>query len=271
MKVALLQYNIAWLDAALNMQRLSDLMRRSDAADLYVLPEMFATGFCTQPGSMAEPARGGAVLEWMQAMAAELDAAVAGSVAVAEADRYRNRFYFVMPDGHVSSYDKRHLFGYGGEDACFTAGSERVVTTFRGVRFLLQVCFDLRFPVWSRCRGDYDAILYVANWPQSRRLAWNTLLRARAIENQCYVVGVNRTGSDPHCDYVGESALIHLYGHELVTCPPGRECALVGTLDMEALRTFRSKFPVLADADIIHNSSVEPRDFIISATRSQIV
>ena len=217
-------------------------------ADLYVLPEMFSTGFCTEPEGLAEPADSG-TLRWMRRYAQVHDCAVAGSVAVQEDGRYYNRFYFVKPDGEVHSYDKKHLFTYGGEDKRFTAGRERVVVEFRGVRVLLQVCYDLRFPVWARNRKDYDMILYVASWPTSRVEAWLALLRARAIENQCYVAGVNRVGADPACEYCGGTLVIDPYGQTLAECGRGKACAVTAEVDMEQLEHFRRKFPVLEDAD----------------------
>jgi predicted amidohydrolase len=186
----------------------------------------------------------------MKRMSAEADAAIAGSVAVEEQGRYYNRFYFVKPDGSVTYYDKRHLFTYGGEHLRFTAGEERVIVEWRGVRILLEVCYDLRFPIWARNRGDYDMILYVASWPTPRVKAWSALLVARAIENQCYVAGVNRVGEDPTCDYCGGSVIINPYGHTLAACADNTECEVSAEIDIEALEAFREKFPVLKDADI---------------------
>jgi predicted amidohydrolase len=186
----------------------------------------------------------------MQQQAHRLDAAVAGSVAtVDEEGGLRNRLYFVRPDGSYDYYDKHHLFGYAGETDAYVAGERRVVTEWRGVRFLLQVCYDLRFPVFSRNRGDYDAILYVANWPMGRRDVWLTLLKARALENQCFVVGVNVVGADKACEYVGDSMVIDAYGHTLASCTSGEPGTAMATLDMSRLQHFRQKFPVLADAD----------------------
>ena len=244
MKIAVLQHDIAWKDTGKNLQHLEDMMIGEECADLYVLPEMFSTGFCTQPQEVAEDALEGQTLRWMKRMSIIANAAIAGSIAVKENGRFYNRLYFVRPDGKTYWYDKRHLFQYGGEDQWFTNGTQRVVAEFRGMRFLLQTCFDLRFPVWSRYQDDYDTILYVANWPLNRNLAWNTLLRARAIENQCFVAGANRVGHDPKCEYVGESAIIHPYGHELAVCPFGQESIRTAELDIEALRTFREKFPM---------------------------
>ena len=201
-----------------------------------------------EPEGLAEPTDSG-TLRWMRRYAQAHDCAVAGSVAVQENGRYYNRFYFVKPDGEVRSYDKKHLFTYGGEDKRFTAGRERVVVEFRGVRVLLQVCYDLRFPVWVRNRKDYDMILYVASWPTSRVEAWLALLRARAIENQCYVAGVNRVGTDPACEYCGGTLMIDPYGQTLAECERDKVCAVTAEVDMEQLEHFRRKFPVLEDAD----------------------
>lgn len=249
MRVTILQRNIEWANPVLNIQRADEAISRNAGADLYVLPEMFSTGFCTQPEGIAESSESD-TLRWMQRKAAEMDAAIAGSVAIEQEGRYYNRFYFVKPDGSVAHYDKKHLFTYGGEHLRFTAGEERVVVEWRGVRILLEVCYDLRFPIWARNRGDYDMILYVASWPTPRVAAWSALLVARAIENQCYVAGVNRVGTDPSCDYCGGSVVIDPYGKHIATCADGVECEATAEVDMAALEAFREKFPVLRDADI---------------------
>ncbi len=246
MKLTLLQTDIAWRQPQENIRRARELMAREPGSDLYVLPEMWATGFDTAPQAAGETAA--EALAAMQEMAAAGGCCVAGSMAVSEGGRLFNRFYMVRPDGSAVHYDKRHLFGYGGEATNFSAGRERVVTECCGVRILLQTCYDLRFPVFARNRGDYDLALYVASWPESRRTAWDTLLRARAIENQCFVAGVNRTGCDPAASYNGGSALVDAYGATLLDL--GRTpAAATATLDLERLRRFREKFPVLADAD----------------------
>ena len=248
MKITILQRDIIWANPEENVRRADAAIDAQPGADIYVLPEMFSTGFCTEPRDIAEP-ENSETLQWMQRKAKALDAAIAGSVAVGKDGRYFNRFYFVKPDGCVEFYDKKHLFTYGGEHKRFTAGDRRVVVEFRGVRFLMEVCYDLRFPVWARNHGDYDAILYVASWPTSRVEAWSTLLRARAIENQCYVVGVNRVGDDPACNYCGGSAIIDAYGRTMAECERGKECEVSAEIDMEKLQAFREKFPVLKDAD----------------------
>jgi predicted amidohydrolase len=185
----------------------------------------------------------------MKRKSAETGAAIAGSIAVTNDGKYYNRFYFVKPDGSVSQYDKKHLFTYGGEHLRFTAGNERVIVEWKGVRILLEICYDLRFPVWARNRGDYDMILYVASWPTPRVSAWSSLLVARAIENQCYVAGVNRVGNDPACEYCGGSVIIDPYGKTIVACHMNEECEATAEIDMDKLQAFREKFPVLNDAD----------------------
>jgi predicted amidohydrolase len=211
---------------------------------------MFSTGFCTHPEGIAENTDG-QTLQWMKNKAAEIDAAIAGSVAVHEDGRYYNRFYFVTPDRKVVQYDKKHLFTFGGEHERFTAGTERVVVKFRGVRILLEVCYDLRFPIWSRNHGDYDMIIYVASWPSVRIGAWKSLLVARAIENQCYVAGVNRVGSDPGNEYSGGSMVIDPYGKVIASCEDGVQMSASVEIDMGMLEAFRQKFPVLNDSDIL--------------------
>lgn len=248
MKIVILQRDIVWANPRTNTERASEAIDRNAGADIYVLPEMFSTGFCTQPEGIAESANS-ETLQWMKQKAIECNAAIAGSVAVQENGKFYNRFYFVTPEGEVSQYDKKHLFTYGGEHLRFTAGNERVIVNFRGVRILLEICYDLRFPKWSRNNGDYDMILYVASWPTPRVEAWSALLVARAIENQCYVAGVNRVGSDPNCQYCGGSVVIDAYGKTIASCERDVECEASAIIDMEELEAFRKKFPVLNDAD----------------------
>lgn len=254
MKINLIQTDIVWASPEANRTHAEEVMRSMEKADVYVLPEMFSTGFATQPEGIAEDMEQGSCtsLEWMKQMASELDAAVAGSIAIMEeSGNYFNRFCFVRPDGVCSFYDKHHLFTYGGEHHRYTAGAERVVAEFRGVRFLLQICYDLRFPVFARNRAEepYDAIIYVASWPTPRVEAWLALLRARAIENQCYVCAVNRVGTDPSCQYSGGTLLVDPYGTVVSQCPMGEEASVHAEMDMGALNAFRDKFPVLKDAD----------------------
>lgn len=247
MKVLLIQTDIRWNNPAANRDQLEQKIFAADATDLIVLPEMFSTGFCTQPRGIAEADLG--TLTWMQQVAHTKQAALAGSIATEENGHYYNRFYFVFPDGHYTYYDKHHLFTYGGEHKEYTAGNERVVVEYNGWRILLQVCYDLRFPVWTRNYDNYDMILYVASWPTPRVEAWSALLRARAIENLCYVAGVNRVGDDPNCNYCGGSVLLDYIGKPLAEAVMGQEGILTGELSREALSAFRDKFPALQDAD----------------------
>lgn len=253
MHTTIIQHDIIWASPSDNLKRLASIISTLPLTDLIVLPEMFSTGFATQPEGIAE-SDDSDTLRWMQHTAHTYNCAVAGSVAVRTtggsiSPRYFNRFYFVKPDGSTVHYDKHHLFTYGGEHLQYTAGTERVVVEWRGVRFLLMVCYDLRFPLWSRNREDYDCALYIASWPVPRISAWTTLLHARAIENQCYVVGVNRIGIDPNCQYNGHSAIIDPYGHDIATCPEGQQCTAGAIIDITTLNTFRNKFPVLKDRD----------------------
>ena len=237
-----------WADVNGNIRKADAALDSQPGADLYIFPEMFSTGFCTFPEGIAETE--GQTLNWMKRKAAKINSALAGSVAIHENGKYYNRFYFVKPDGEVVHYDKKHLFTFGGEHERFTAGDERVVGEYKGVRILLEVCYELRFPIWSRNHGDYDMILYVASWPTVRVAAWKSLLVARAIENQCYVAGVNRVGADPSNEYSGGSMVIDPYGKIIAECVDGVEMAASAEIDMDMLETFRAKFPVLNDADI---------------------
>ena len=248
MNACILQTDILWGDPQANLHHLDSLLATAPQADLYVLPEMFTTGFATLEGATVEkePCAG---LAWMQRKAAERNAAIAGSIALETGEKCANRFFFVRPDGSYERYDKRHLFGYGGEGERFIAGERRVIVEWRGVRFLLAVCYDLRFPVWLRNRDDYDAIIFVANWPDVRRFAWDTLTRTRAIENACYVLAANRVGADPACTYDGGTAFIGPYGETLADVPDGQEGFACGEIDLQHLAEYHAKFPVLEDAD----------------------
>ena len=248
MKTAIIQTDIIWADPEENVKRASQAIDSCPGQDLYILPEMFSTGFCMEPEKVAE-GQDGKALAWMKQKAASVGAAIAGSVATEEDGHYYNRFYFVMPDGSVTSYDKKHLFTYGNEHLHYTPGDERVVVEYKGVRILLEICYDLRFPTWARNRGDYDMIIYVASWPTPRVEAWKSLLAARAIENQCYVAGVNRVGEDPSNSYCGGSRVIDPYGKIMAACEDGFEQVMAAEIDMTVLETFRQKFPVLNDAD----------------------
>lgn len=247
MKVTILQHDIDWCRPEHNLKHLDELTATLSRTDLLVLPEMFATGLNNNPYDIvdAQPT----ILNWMKQKAKAWDAAVVGSIATEDDGRCYNRLHFVRPSGEVTTYDKRHLFAYGGEAEHYVAGHRRCIVEWRGVRFLLQVCYDLRYPLWARQRGDYDCIIYSANFPISRDMAWRTLIRARAIENQCYVLACNRIGTDQKCEYYGRSAIIHPYGDTMADCPDKTEWAASAELDMDFLRHYEAKFPVLDDAD----------------------
>lgn len=247
MKITILQEDLIWSKPKENCARAEKAISNNPGSDLYVLPEMFSTGFATKPKGIAES--DGYSLEWMKRMAKETGAAIAGSIATEDKGKFYNRFYFVYPSGEFDYYDKHHLFTYSGEDKEFTAGNQRVIVEWKGFKILLEVCYDLRFPIWSRNKRDYDLAIYVASWPTSRQNAWDTLLRARAIENQCFIVGVNRVGDDPSCHYTGGSAIIDPYGQTIAECEKGREEAVTADIRMSDLDEFRKKFPVLYDAD----------------------
>ena len=249
LKVALVQSMLHWEDAAANRAMFAEkLLALKGITDLVVLPEMFTTGFSMRTAELAETMDGDTV-SWMKEQARELDAAIYGSVIIAEGGKCYNRGLFVMPDGTVVTYDKRHLFRMAEEFQHYTPGGQRVVVEWRGWRLLLQICYDLRFPVFARNRGDYDALLYVANWPELRRYPWSQLLIARAIENQSYVIGVNRVGMDGKGHhYTGDSASVDPRGDADVM-KASREDVLHTVLHREALDDFRAKFPVADDAD----------------------
>lgn len=245
---ALVQCELAWEQPGDNRSQMGELIAAlAPAVDLVVLPEMFTTGFSMNALANAEEP-GGATEEWLRALAAERDCAITGSIAVRVGDAVYNRMLFATPDG-VRHYDKRHLFRMGGEHKRYRAGDERVVVDWRGWRILLQVCYDLRFPVFSRNRQDYDLALYVANWPAARRLHWRQLLVARAIENLACVIGVNRIGADANgLDYSGDSMAVAADGEVLADTLNANGTARV-VLDGAALVDYRERFPCQLDAD----------------------
>lgn len=249
--VTLVQADLIWRNPAANRRHLENQLSQLQArTDLVVLPEMFTTGFTMEPETVAEAAQG-PTLEWMQNQAQHLQAAVVGSVVVASDGHYFNRLYWAQPDGVVHRYDKRHLFRMGGEHQHYRAGEMPLLVTWRGWRICPLVCYDLRFPVWSRHREglDYDVLLYIANWPKVRRHPWQVLLQARAIENLSYCVGVNRFGTDGlGYEHSGDSTVLDFKGLPLLEAPE-REWQGSVTLDHAALREFRRKFPAHLDAD----------------------
>ena len=250
MKITVVQQDIIWNDVEANLQRMERLFKAAPKSDIYLFPEMCSTGFTLKPGKMAERVNGATAQRMLQ-WAAKYDAAFAGSVmTVDDEGRFYNRMYFARPDGRLDHYDKCNLFIYSGEDKVYTAGKEAVMWEFRGARIRPAICYDIRFPVWCRNKdNEYDLLIAVANWPQVRVDAWNQLLKARAIENEAYVCGVNCKGTDNYNFlYTGDSAAIDFKGKAINICQEDSDI-IYAVLDHEKLDAFRTKFPAWKDAD----------------------
>ncbi len=250
MKLTLIQPDIIWENKISNLDKLSGLIDTVPSeTEIVILPEMFNTGFSMNPEALSE-APHSLTFDWMMSMARKSDSGICGSFIVGEEGHYYNRWIFVDRSGELCRYDKRHLFSPGNEDKLFTPGRERIVFNFRGINICPIVCYDLRFPVWCRVRNDYELLIDSANWPESRRDVWLTLLKARALENMCYVAGVNRIGTDgtgtKHC---GESAIFGPKGNLVASAGRDKECVISGEGSVPELLDFRKKFPVLDDAD----------------------
>jgi predicted amidohydrolase len=250
MRITIVQPDIIWEDISANLFHLENLIAFSKGfTDLIVLPEMFTTGFSMNAKSFAEEP-GSTTYLWMKKLSAEKNAAVCGSYIVCEEGACYNRFVFVSPSGDHYSYNKRHLFSISGEDQNYIRGGERLVFSYSGFRIMPVICYDLRFPVWIRNRGDYDLMICVANWPGSRRDVWTTLLRARAIENQCFVAGINRIGKDKEgISYLGDSLLLDARGMALLELNEQSEGHATADLSLQLLNKFRQEFPAWKDAD----------------------
>jgi omega-amidase len=248
--VTLAQVDLSWENSAANLNHLAKKIDGlSEPTDIIILPETFTSGFSMNPEHLAETMNGQSV-QWMSEIAKKTSAAICGSLIIKDKGQFFNRFVFAKPDGEILHYDKRHLFSIGGEKSVFTAGNERIIINYLGWRIGLYVCYDLRFPVWCRNRKDTDLMLFTANWPFSRSIVWNTLLKARAIENQVYVAGVNRIGKDGNgIKYLGESQLINPYGKTILEYVYQKEGLLSCTISLIELNDFRRKFPVSEDAD----------------------
>lgn len=250
LRIGLLQMDLAWENPEKNRKRIGEILSgASDLPQLILLPEMFTTGFSMSPETVAETMEG-PTLEWMVEWAGKTGSALVGSLAIEESGRYFNRMFFVEPDGKVSYYEKRHLFTLAGEDKKYASGKGRKIVEYNGFRINLQVCYDLRFPAFARYDGDYDLLLYVANWPKQRLQAWDTLLPARAVENMAFVAAVNRIGEDPNGNvYTGSSKIIDALGNTVASGEG--EGLIVADLDLSELRKTREKFGFLEDRDEI--------------------
>ena len=250
LNIALVQCDLVWEQPEENRKHLDELLRElSGEIDLVVFPEMFATGFSMKVDQHAETMKGPTV-RWMMQLAGKKQATIAGSLMIRENGFFFNRFVFAHPDGNVDYYDKRHLFSMGEENVHFRAGEARKVVQIKSFRILPQVCYDLRFPVFSRNRQDYDLLINSANWPAPRREVWEILLRARAIENQTYVAGINRIGKDANgINYAGDTCFVDPKGKLISIASEKTEQILIAKLSKDSLDRFRSKFPALPDAD----------------------
>jgi omega-amidase len=263
--ITTIQTNLAWEDRAANLRMLEQKIGAiEEKTEVVVLPEMFSTGFSMRPEALAETMDGESV-EWMKRVSRENGIVLAGSLMIKDGEDHYNRMIWMLPNGQFGYYDKRHLFAYAEEDKHYKAGNKRLIASVKGWKINLQICYDLRFPVWARNRvfesaqtgipnnstplPEYDVLIYVANWPERRSHAWKTLLCARAIENQCYVVGVNRVGTDANnIYYSGNTLVIDPLGQVLYHMADEEDVNTI-TLQKEVLEETRSKFPFWRDAD----------------------
>lgn len=266
--LTLIQTNLHWEDKQANLAMFEEKIKSTkEKTEIVVLPEMFSTAFSMKPEQFAET-MDGATIQWMEKIAVQKKIILTGSVIIKDGDNFFNRLIWMLPNGEYGYYDKRHLFAYGDEDQHYTKGNKRLIASVKGWKINLLICYDLRFPVWARqqlldsarsektsgstsltASPEYDLLIYVANWPERRINAWKTLLQARAIENQCYVVGVNRTGNDGNNIYhSGESMVVNAMG-EILYHKAHEEDIFTITLQKESLEEVRNKFPFWKDAD----------------------
>lgn len=257
--VSILQLDLAWENPTENLNAIERQIQKLSSADIAVLPEMFSTGFSMDSSRLAEQMDGGTIKR-LKKLANQYDTAIIGSFICEEAGFYYNRLVFIHPNGSILHYDKRHLFRMADEDHYFKAGEEKLIVNYKGWKILPLVCYDLRFPIWSRnvfetdrktyVKSSYDVLIYIANWPKARVGAWDKLLQARAIENQAYVIGVNRVGADGNdILYSGNSAVIDPKGEYILEPIIDDEISTSTELDYQELANFREKFPVGMDAD----------------------
>jgi predicted amidohydrolase len=252
LNVAIIQANLHWENKQENLNLFSNKIENiSEVVDLIVLPEMFTTGFTMNPEKFAEEMNG-ETIGWMQKKANEKNCVIVGSFVCVSTKKYFNRLVWMRSDGTFEYYDKKHLFSMGDENKHYTAGEKRIIVELNGWKICPLICYDLRFPIWSRNNKNnpFDALIYIANWPEKRSYPWKTLLLARAIENQCYVIGLNRIGNDgSDINHSGDSAVINAKGEMISKIITNEEAVEIVTLDRESLIEFRKSFPVLNDAD----------------------
>lgn len=250
LKISLIQTDNVWENIGENLNRLTSKIEQiEEKTDMIILPELFTTGFTMEAGGVAESMDGKGVL-WMKKAAKSKNCLVIGSLLIKESGVFFNRLIVAFPNGHLQHYDKRHLFSFAGEDKVFKAGKERLIFEYKGFRICPLICYDLRFPVWARNTENIDLIIFVANWPNARMLAWDTLLKARAIENLCYVVGLNRVGVDNNkLVYTGHSAVYDAMGGTLLNIEPGKEAIGSVSIKLDHIAQTRRQFRFLEDRD----------------------
>ena len=249
MKTALIQTNIIWENPTQNRRILEEKINAiTEAVDLIILPEMFTSGFTMQPNLVAEKMNGDTIL-WLKDIAKTKNCAITGSLVISENNNFYNRMVFVFPNGETQHYDKKHLFTLAGEDKVYTSGNEKVIVNYNHWKICLQICYDLRFPVFSRNTENYDLLIYVASWPKTRTNAWDILLKARAVENLSYVIGVNRIGTDNNnFEYIGHSQIIDELGNSIIE-PTEKEDIFIASLDKNKMLETRKKLNFLNDKD----------------------
>ena len=255
LKIAFIQSDLVWEDPKQNRDNFKEKIEAiTTAVDMILLPEMFTTGFTMNAAEYAETMQDKSVL-WMQKMAALKNAVLVGSLIIKEDSKFYNRLLFVYPDGKIETYDKRHTFTLAGEHKVYTSGNSKVIIDYKGWKICPLVCYDLRFPVWSRNMENFDVLIYVANWPKPRILAWDTLLKARAIENMCYCIGVNRVGVDKlENEYCGHSATYDILGSNITPIRPNKEHTEIVTLERNHINFYRNKLRFLEDKDAFNLS-----------------
>lgn len=251
LKITIIQSHLLWENPVANRELFSEKINSiSESTDIIVLPEMFTTGFTMNATPLAEQEQG-ETLQWMQQIARNKNAAITGSVIIKEDDNYYNRLFFVFPEGTYKKYDKRHTFTLAKEHETYTAGTEKLLINYKGWKICPLICYDLRFPVWARNTEDYDILLYVANWPNKRVSAWDALLKARAIENMAFCIGVNRIGLDGNgFEYSGHSAIYNVLGEQLTTQDHEKEIIETVTLEKKHITTLRDHLQFLQDRDL---------------------
>lgn len=246
--ISIIQSDIIWEDKQSNLKNYQEKIDQIDSTDLIILSEMFTTGFSMNPNNVSET-MGGETIQWMKYNADKMNSAICGSIIIKEDNKYFNRFIWVNPDGSIHHYDKRHLFSIAGESEVYTPGNSKLIIEYKGWKICPLICYDLRFPVWSRNVEEYDLLIYVANWPAKRKSAWKSLLLARAIENQCYVVGVNRIGLDNSGNsHSGDTSIINALG-DVIYIRSHSEDLYTTNISKIELEKVRKQFPFLNDKD----------------------